>query len=129
VRRITGGLVIAAIGASCFGAGAAFAHHSLASYDRSVLRTIEGVVKNYEFVNPHVKLALAVANPDGTTTVWFFESSNVARMRARGFNSVSARPGDKITVRYNPRRSGSAGGYLTGFTDSRGHFHGPVEER
>jgi hypothetical protein len=50
-------------------------------------------------------------------------------MRARGFNSVSARIGDRITVRYNPLRSGSAGGFLTGFTDSRGRFYGPIQER
>jgi hypothetical protein len=48
---------------------------------------------------------------------------------ARGFNRVSARTGDKITVRYNPLRSGAAGGFLTGFTDSRGHTYGPVRER
>jgi hypothetical protein len=107
----------------------ALAHHSLAPYDRETSRTIEGVVKRYEFVNPHVKFLLTVTNPDGSSTEWFFESSNVSRMRARGFNSVSARVGDKITVRYNPLRSGSPGGYLTGFTDSRGHSYGPVQER
>ena len=46
-------------------------------------------------------------------------------MRARGFNRVSARIGDKIAVRYNPLRSGSAGGFLTGFTDSRGRYLRP----
>jgi hypothetical protein len=112
-----------------FGAPYAVAHHSLAPYDRSVSRTIEGVVKDYSFANPHVKLILAVGNPDGSTTDWSFESSNVQRMMARGFNRVSAREGDTITVRYNPLRSGAAGGFLTGFTDSRGHTYGPIYDR
>ena len=43
------------------------------------------------------------------STDWEFESTNVSRMMARGFNRVSARIGDTITVRYNPRRSGAAG--------------------
>jgi hypothetical protein len=110
-------------------AAPALAHHSLAPYDRDVLRTIEGVVKAYDFANPHVKLSVTVSNPDGSATDWVFESSNVSRMRERGFNRVSARPGDKITVRYNPRRSGAAGGFLTGFTDSRGKSFGPIQER
>jgi hypothetical protein len=111
------------------GAEAALAHHSLAPYDRGVSRTIEGIVKEYAFSNPHVRLTVAVANPDGSMTDWEFESSNVSRMMARGFNRVSARTGDTITVRYNPMRSGAPGGFFTGFTDSRGRTYGPIQER
>jgi len=121
--------VIATFAFLCLGALPALAHHSLAPYDRDVLRTIEGVVKTYDFANPHVKLTLTVANSDGSATEWLFESSSVSRMMARGFNRVSARSGETITVRYNPRRSGAAGGYMTGFTDSRGKSFGPVQER
>lgn len=121
--------LILAVTYLCLGASSAFAHHSLAPYDRSVSRTVEGVVKTYDFANPHVKLSVTVTNPDGSSADWLFESSNVSRMMARGFNRVSARVGDVITVRYNPLRSGAAGGYLTGFTDSRGHTYGPVQER
>ena len=120
---------LAAIVSLCAAAPPALAHHTLAPYDREVSRTIEGVVKAYDFANPHVKLSLRVANPDGSSTDWLFESSSVARMMARGFNRVSARLGDTITVRFNPRRNGAAGGYLTGFTDSRGRSYGPVQER
>ena len=87
------------------------------------------MVKDYAFANPHVKLSLTVRNADGSATDWEFESSSVSRMRARGFNPVTARRGDKITVRYNPLRSGSAGGYLVGFTDSQGRSYGPIQER
>ena len=126
--RVSSGL--AAIVASFFlGAMPAFPHHSLAPYDRGVSRTIEGVVKDYAFSNPHVKLVLAVGNPDGSTSDWRFESTNVSRMMARGFNRVSARIGDRITVSYNPLRSGAAGGMFTGFTDSRGVSYGPIADR
>jgi hypothetical protein len=116
----------AALGLSTLSASA---HHSLAPYDRAVSRTIEGVVKDYAFANPHVKLVLAVSNADGSTTDWRFESTNVSRMMARGFNRVSARVGDRITVSYNPLRSGAAGGMFTGFTDSRGVSYGPIDDR
>lgn len=126
-RGVKAGL--AAAGLFCFCVSSAAAHHSLAPYDRTISRTIEGVVKDYRFANPHVKLVLAIGNPDGSTTDWSFESTNVSRMMARGFNRVSARTGDKITVRYNPMRSGAAGGLFTGFTDSRGVSYGPIEDR
>jgi hypothetical protein len=111
------------------GAIPVLAHHSLAPYDRGVSRTIEGVVKDYEFANPHVKLVVTVSNADGSTTDWEFESTTVSRMMTRGFNRVSARIGDTIPVRYNPMRSGTAGGFFTGFTDSRGHTYGPIHDR
>ena len=125
-RAVSGGIIAACLG---LGVAPAFAHHSLAPYDRTVSRTIEGVVKAYDFANPHVKLSLTVTNSDGSSLDWRFESSNVSRMMALGFNRVSARMGDKITVRYHPLRSGTAGGFLTGFTDSRGHTYGPIQER
>lgn len=112
-----------------FGASDALAHHSLAPYDRTVSKTIEGVVKDYIFANPHVRLTIAVANADGSTTDWEFESTNVSRLLGRGFNRVSARTGDTVTVRYNPRRSGAPGGLFTGFTDSRGRTYGPIYDR
>jgi hypothetical protein len=110
-------------------ANAALAHHSLAPYDRTVSKSIEGVVKNYTFANPHVRLTIAVAGPDGSMIDWEFESTNVSRMISRGFNRVSARTGDTITVRYNPKRSGAPGGLFTGFTDSRGRTYGPAYDR
>jgi hypothetical protein len=120
---------IAAAAALALSALPALAHHSLAPYDRTVTKTIEGVVKDYTFANPHVRLTIAVANPDGSMTDWEFESTNVSRMMARGFNRVSARTGDTITVRYSPRRSGAPGGLFTGFTDSRGVTYGPIHDR
>jgi hypothetical protein len=113
----------------CLGAVPSLAHHSLAPYDRNVSKTIEGVVKDYTFSNPHVRLTIAVSNPDGSITDWEFESTTVSRMMARGFNRVSARTGDTITVRYNPMRSGSPGGMFTAFTDSRGRIYGPIYDR
>lgn len=113
----------------CFSATAAVAHHSLALYDRGITRDVEGVVKDYDFANPHIRLTIAVANTDGSTTDWEFESSSVSRMMSRGFNRVSARIGDTIIVHYNPMRSGKPGGFFTAITDSRGRQYGPIQER
>src|SRR5215208_3532994 len=114
-RLVARTLALATLGSLYLGAVPVSAHHSLSVYDRDTLRTIDGVVKEYDFANPHVQLSLTVTNVDGSRTDWRFEASSVSRMMARGFNRVSVRPGDTITVRYNPLRSGGAGGYLSGF--------------
>ena len=129
MARLLGRTLAVATVALCSAALPVFAHHSLAIYDRDTVRTVDGVVKDYEFANPHVQLSLTVTSADGSRTDWLFEASSVSRMMARGFNRVSARPGDTITVRYNPLRNGGARGYLTGFTNSRGKTYGPTQER
>ena len=129
MRRDGSAIVAATIALLCVGAIPALAHHSLAPYDRSISKSVEGVVKDYTFSNPHVRLTIAVSNPDGSVTDWEFESTTVSRMMSRGFNRVSARMGDTITVRYNPMRSGSPGGLFTGFTNSRGRTYGPIQDR
>jgi uncharacterized protein DUF6152 len=121
--------LIVAAAALGLGAVPVLAHHSLALFNRTISRDIEGVVKEYKFANPHVRLTLVVANPDGSTTDWEFESTSVSRMIARGFNRVTARIGDTVTVHYNPMRSGKPGGFLSAMTDSRGRKYGPVEDR
>ena len=121
--------LIVAAAALSLGAGPALAHHSLALFNRTIFRDVEGVVKEYKFSNPHVRLTITVANPDGSTADWEFESSSVSRMIARGFSRVTARIGDTVTVHYNPMRSGKTGGFLSALTDSRGRKYGPVEDR
>jgi hypothetical protein len=128
LRGVSARLIFAAATLG-LGAAPALAHHSLALFNRTISRDVEGVVKDYKFANPHVRLTLAVANPDGSTTDWEFESSSVSRMIARGFNRVTARIGDTVTVHYNPMRSGKPGGFLAALTDSRGRKYGPVEDR
>src|SRR5687768_5920399 len=81
--RVSSGFA-AFVVSSFLGALPAFPHHSLAPYDRDVSRTIEGVVKAYDFANPHVKLSVTVTSTDGSSTDWLFESSSVSRMMARG---------------------------------------------
>jgi hypothetical protein len=105
------------------------AHHSFAAFDRSTFRTVEGVVKDYDWANPHVKLTLAVRGSDGATTDWTFEGGSIASLVNAGFNRVSAAPGDRITVSYHPKRSGAGGGFFLSITNSNGRTYGPIIAR
>ena len=95
-------------------------HHSFAAYDRSISRTVEGVVKDYDWANPHVKLTFVMRSSDGATRDWTFEGGSIGSLVSAGFNRVSAAPGDRITVSYHPNRSGGSGGFFLSITNANG---------
>ena len=93
----------------------AAAHHSLSIYDRGQSKTVEGVVKEFRFANPHARIILLVASADGTMKEWDFEGGSVRRLTERGVSVNTIAKGDRITVSFNPMRDGSARGLFVGF--------------
>ena len=107
----------------CFlllGAVPASAHHALTAYDRNQSKAVEGVVKEFRFVNPHARLLLMVQAADGSMKMWDFEGGGVRRLQSRGLTANTITAGEKITVSYNPMRDGSAGGFILGLTTADG---------
>jgi hypothetical protein len=102
-----------------FGAAPAFAHHSLAAYDRSSYKTVAGTVKAFEWTNPHARLVLVVAGASGPAE-WEFEGGSVGRLVSGGFVRDAVAAGDKITVAYNPKRDGRIGGFFVAVTTADG---------
>lgn len=98
----------------------ASAHHSLTAYDRNQSKSVEGVVKEFRFVNPHARLILMVQAADGSMKAWDFEGGGVRRLQSRGLTANTVAAGDKITVSYNPMRNGSTGGFFVGVTTADG---------
>src|SRR4030095_5152532 len=50
------------------------AHHSFAMFDNEKTITVSGVLKEFEFVNPHCWLHVTVVDPEtGKSAVWAFE--------------------------------------------------------
>jgi len=80
------------------------AHHSQAIYDRASTITIEGVVTEYRWANPHTYLYLEVRDDAGSTFVWPIEGQVTAILRRLGWDSDTFAPGDRITVRAHPSR-------------------------
>jgi hypothetical protein len=77
---------------------AAHAHHSIAgAYDRNRRVTIEGVVKELQFVNPHPFVVMAV-NDDGRSLNWTLEMDNRWELVEAGFTDETLRPGDRVIV-------------------------------
>lgn len=88
------------------GAGPGFAHHSFsAHYDIDAKVTLEGVVTDYQFINPHVLVFLDVTNAAGEVEEWIAETNSPSLFRRRGgLRSDSLKAGDAITLEGHPSR-------------------------
>jgi hypothetical protein len=86
----------------------AIAHHSFqATFDSDVTVTVNGVVKDFRFRNPHVLIYLDVTNDDGTVTNWMAEGSSATGWRRAGWKNGSLNPGDRLRVTGNATHDGS----------------------
>ena len=92
--------------------GAAAAHHSFAMFNRDQLTSITGVVKDYEWSNPHVWIHLMVTDDKGVPHEWGFEMQSIAQDSRAGWRPDSVKPGDKVTIEFHPLKDGSRGGEL-----------------
>ena len=90
----------------------AAAHHSYAMFDRSRELMLSGEVKAWEYSNPHAWLRLLVRTSDGKLINYGFEANPPLQLAKLGWRRNTLRPGDKVTVTYQPLRSGAAGGQL-----------------
>ncbi len=118
--------VSAALGASlALGIpAAASAHHSHAMYDSTKVEAVKGIVKSYEFANPHVYLFLTVAKPGGGVGTYDVEMSYTQNMEKDGIGPKTFKAGDRVTLYVNPLRSAVQGGSYVGAIDAQGHKHG-----
>jgi hypothetical protein len=92
--------------ATCALVAPASAHHSRAAFDTTVEVTIEGVVKNVVWANPHVYMTLEVAGPGGQPVSQEVEVGPLSTLRPLGLTQEALRNGDHVTVRANPNRAG-----------------------
>ena len=94
----------AAVGAIAFLAFAADAHHSISAvYDSARQEKIEGVVAEFQFVNPHPFLIVTVAATEAAPESWRLEMDNRFELSSIGMTADTLRPGDRVVV------TGSAG--------------------
>ena len=111
---------VMALGASALllaSAGAAFAHHSGAMFDRTRTIQITGVVKEFLWTNPHSSFKVEVTGAGGAEAqVWFIEMNATSNLVHEGWKKNTIKPGEKVTVTINPLRDGRPGGWFIGIT-------------
>jgi Family of unknown function (DUF6152) len=89
------------------------AHHGRgATYDADKEITLTGTVTELAWRNPHVAIYMDVKDANGKVVNWAFESSNVSTMSREGWSRNVLKPGQIITVTFNPSRAGAAIGIV-----------------
>jgi hypothetical protein len=107
-------------------AGPASAHHSGSPVDRSETLVLEGVVKEWNYANPHAWLQIYVSEEGGEDVVWSFEATAATLLARQGYRRNSMEPGDVVSVSFNRFRDGANGGSLLGVKLSDGTVLGRV---
>ena len=91
----------------------ALAHHSAAMFDDAKVLELTGVVKEMQWANPHIWIQVIV-DDNGAKKEWSLEGGSPNTLSRRGWRSTSFTPGDKVTVRLNPMKDGTAAGLFIG---------------
>jgi hypothetical protein len=107
--------VQACVGASLLALPAA-AHHSFAMFDQDKVVTLEGTVKEFEWVNPHSWLYVMVSDGAGAPKEWAVEMASTAAQTRAGWKADTVKVGDKVTVQLNPLKDGTRGGTIVSVT-------------
>ena len=114
-----------AAAALCMSSPAVLAHHSFAMFDLAREVTVEAVVKEMQYQNPHVWIQILVPDDNGGETEWSIESGAPGMMTRAGWKSSTLKPGDKVTLVMHPLKSGKPSGSLVSVTVPDGRVLGP----
>ena len=68
--------------------------------------TFEGVVKEFQYTNPHSWLLVDVTNKDGSVTTWGFEAEGPSTLLRNGVRPKDFRFGTKLTITGRPMKDG-----------------------
>ena len=86
---------------------AALPHHSNVAYEVTKVLTITGVVKSFEWVNPHTWLHVVVDDGKGGTVEWACEGRAPGVLNRAGWSRSILKAGEKVTVDMSPAKDGS----------------------
>jgi hypothetical protein len=115
MRTLRPSAVSLAVVTAAFLLGAvAAAHHSRAGYDtaKDSLTTLNGVVAEVIWRNPHVYVTWDAKDEKGTVVRWTGEFSSTATMISEGLSRDTFKPGDPLAITFMPAKAGTPQGLV-----------------
>jgi hypothetical protein len=97
-----------------------FAHHSNVAFEVTKVVTVTGVVKAFEWRNPHTWVILTVDDGKGGKVDWGIEGRAPGVLLRAGWTRNSLQPGEMITVDMSPAKDGSKTGLVARVTKADG---------
>jgi hypothetical protein len=78
-------------------------HHAFSPvYDAKKTITVDGVVTEFRFVNPHAMMLLEVKDKTGKVVTWNVEFAGRLNLEESGWTASSIKPGERVKVTGNP---------------------------
>ena len=98
-----------------------FAHHGTAEYDNAKTISLEGTVKQLQYLNPHALIFFDVKDDKGQTSEWTAELQSPNLLSRRGWSRSTLKPGDQVVVTGHPVKNGAKAmsGQKVVFADGR----------
>jgi hypothetical protein len=88
------------------------AHHSPSMFAGDQEVTLSGIVREFQWSNPHSYIQLVVKPADGPEQEWSLEMGANAYLYNLGWRPSTVKAGDRLTVKVRPLRNGAPGGLV-----------------
>jgi hypothetical protein len=82
------------------------AHHSTTMYNMTNPVTVTGVVKRFDWANPHAHIYLEVKDEQGNMVEWDIEMMSLNHLKGYGWSRSTVQPGDVVSCTGGPAKSG-----------------------
>jgi uncharacterized protein DUF6152 len=82
------------------------AHHSTTMYNMTNPVTVTGVVKRFDWANPHAHIYLEVKDEEGKIVEWDIEMMSLNHLKGYGWSRNTVQPGDVVSCTGGPAKSG-----------------------
>ncbi len=112
MKKVVAERVMSALVASLAIGAPALAHHSFSAFDMTKEVEVQGVVKQFRWMNPHSALLLTSKDAAGSPVEIYIEMGGPGMLVRNGWLRESVKPGDAIKATIHPMRDGSPGGDL-----------------
>lgn len=96
-------------------------------FDREHTQVISGVIREFQWTNPHTWIQVIVTDAGGKQVEWSLEGGSPGILSRNGWKRTSLKPGEKVTVEIYPLKSGEPGGSFIEVTRADGsklYYHG-----
>ena len=120
-------IALVSIGALAIAAVPALAHHSGAMFEKVKTITVEGVVKEFQYTNPHSWLLVDMKNKDGSVTTWCFEAEGPSTLQRAGIRPSDFATGTKLKITGRPMKDGTPAAAWVEATRAYGKHFEPRE--
>jgi Family of unknown function (DUF6152) len=120
--------LMAAIGLLSATALPALAHHSTVMFAKDQEVKLSGTVTQFSYTSPHAFIGIMVSRPEGSPVEWRIATEASVVLDRAGIEPRTLQPGEQVTVRAHPLKSGQPGGWLIDVTKADGTVLDPDED-